>query len=361
MRTTLIAFTLFLVSTVSLGQEPIITGTKVRLKSKVLGEDYSILISLPRNYEKDGNTEGYPVLYVLDGSGYLNMVSEAVKILSAKNGNGVRGMPECIVVGVTSNNRERDMSPKPLDGWLPPSNPMMDPTTIAWGGADKYLEHIESEVIKYVESTYRTRPYRIIMGHSLAGLLAYHAMITKPQLFQTYLIGDPSVWWNDGKNLRNVMAYWKSHPDFKTNLVLFRGAVPKEAWFPVNIEFLDFMNTSKPAGVNYKYIEIQDDLHTTMVFPGVYFAMRDIFKGYRYRFHKDANIKEVRQHYDSLSRHFGYTIPVSEELFDVMQSHWVHQGRNDLAIETCNEWIKDYPMSVSAKNTLEGLKAAKGK
>jgi len=346
------------------GQEPAVTiGLKVQQKSAVLGEDYSILISLPRNYDQQGNANKYPVLYLLDGSGYMAFVSEAVKILSAKNGNGVSGMPECIVVGLTTNNRERDFTPAPAKGWSPPSGPPgSDVSKITWGGADKYLEHIEKEVAQYVESNYRTQPYRIIVGHSLGGLLSYHALATKPQFFQTYIIGDPSVWWNDGATLRSVISYLKDHPAYKANMILFKPPVPRPAWFPVNIEFEDFItSSSKPQQFLWKRIELDNETHSTMVFPGVYLGLRDAFKSYRYQFHKDANVEEARQHYDSLSKAYGFPIKLSEEIFDALRGHWEFQDKDALALATCKEWLKDYPDSPKAQKALEDLSKKKGK
>lgn len=307
-----------LVTLTAYAQETAFTiGTKFQQHSAILNEDYSVYVSLPRNYDKNTG-EKFPVLYLLDGSGYLTFVSEAVKMLSTKNGNGVSGMPECIVVGLTSNNRERDMTPPQVQGWAPPSNPLMDMSKIKWGGADNFLEHIQKEVMPYIEKNYRTQPYRILVGHSLGGLLAFHAMVTRPKMFQSFIIGDPSVWWNDGHNMRTVMKYWKEHPDEKFSLALFRPEVPREYWFPINVEFYNYLNT-KPKNVFFKYVELKDELHGTVVFPGVYLSLRDLYKGYRYKMNPDASIEEAQHHYDSLSNAFGYKIPVSEELIKVLQ------------------------------------------
>ena len=55
------------------------------------------------------------------------------------------------------------------------------------GGADKFLDFIEKEVMPLVESKYRVQPYRVFAGHSFGGLLAIHAFSTRPELFNAYI------------------------------------------------------------------------------------------------------------------------------------------------------------------------------
>ena len=54
-------------------------------------------------------------------------------------------------------------------------------------GADKFLKYLEEELIPAIEAKYHTQPYRVIIGHSLGGLLAMYAFSAKPYLFQAYI------------------------------------------------------------------------------------------------------------------------------------------------------------------------------
>ena len=77
-------------------------------------------------------------------------------------------MPEVIVVGVTNTDRTRDLSPS------------RDPNFPTSGGADRFLDFFEKELVPFVESGYRTAPFRIFAGHSAGGLFALHAMRARP-------------------------------------------------------------------------------------------------------------------------------------------------------------------------------------
>ena len=85
---------------------PIPLGNYRKIHSKVLGENRTLLILLPADYEKSGKT--YPVLYKLDGDegNFIQAVS-ATNYLS----NWMDKVPDPIIVGIANTNRERDMMP----------------------------------------------------------------------------------------------------------------------------------------------------------------------------------------------------------------------------------------------------------
>ncbi len=161
--------------------------TKLTIKSKVLGEDRAILVRTPANY--DTNKRTYPVLYMTDGDAHIDHTSGTLEFL-ARNGR----MSEMIVVGIPNTDRTRDLSPtKPTATLAQLARPQF-PTA---GGADNFLKFIETELIPEIEKTYRTQPYRVLAGHSLGGLFAVHAMITKPDLFNSYVAVSPALNWDN--------------------------------------------------------------------------------------------------------------------------------------------------------------------
>ncbi|MEP7128670.1 MAG: alpha/beta hydrolase-fold protein, partial [Chitinophagales bacterium] len=74
------------------------------IDSKVLSEKCKVFLYLPENY--NSTTQRYPVVYVLDGEYYSSFTADASTLL-AQN----QLAPNCIVIGITSNNRQRDFSP----------------------------------------------------------------------------------------------------------------------------------------------------------------------------------------------------------------------------------------------------------
>jgi predicted alpha/beta superfamily hydrolase len=152
------------------------TVSTLTIKSTVLGEDRRILVRTPGGYET--NKVAYPVMYMTDGDAHMTHTSGSIDFL-ARNGR----MSEAIIVGIPNTDRTRDLSPSK------PSNTGATgaPQTPTAGGANNFLKFIETELIPEIEKRYRVTPYRILEGHSLGGLFAVHAMVSKPDLFNSYI------------------------------------------------------------------------------------------------------------------------------------------------------------------------------
>jgi len=165
-------------------------GQTVQIQSEILKQSRSLTISKPDGY--DSGTDRYPVLYLLDGESNFEYTAAIVRFLADNE-----RIPEMIVVAINSGDvagRTHDLTPPSqaeIDNRFSPGN----------GGGDAFLVFISDELVPYVERNYRTRPYRILVGHSFGGLFAIHTLVTKPKLFNAYIAIDPTVSWNNGAEI----------------------------------------------------------------------------------------------------------------------------------------------------------------
>ncbi|MEP6674074.1 MAG: alpha/beta hydrolase-fold protein [Ferruginibacter sp.] len=309
--------------------------TSFTLTSKILGEQNKVLINLPDDYNK--STEKYPVVYVLDGEYNFSFTSEAVKTLYQSE-----RMPPCIVVGINSSNRERDFTPAGDKNWHPPVEMR------GAGGADKFLDYLEKELVPYVNNNLRTQPYRVIIGHSLGGLLAMYSLSAKPDLFQAYIGLESSLWWNDGAVGKSIMNYFTAHQAYKGKLFWCRVKMPREVWFPINITLADYFEKKHPRGLEYKYMEIDNETHSTMVFPATYFGLRDIFADYFFKLDEKANENSILSYYDALSKKYGYPITIPQQIYNFLWDIEMNSKNYKKAITYGELRIKFYPNSYRA-------------
>jgi uncharacterized protein len=240
------------------------------IDSKVLNEKCKIFIYLPENYIT--SKERYPVVYVLDGEYYFSFTADACVLLAQS-----RLAPDCIVIGITSNNRQRDFSPA-----LDEDSEQTQDLKFA-GGADNFLTYLKMELIPTVDEKYRTLPYRIIIGHSTGGLLAYYSLYKTPDLFQAIVSIDGSTWWNKGKVGRELIDYLGSHPAYKVKIFECRKDIKIPVRFPANVELLTYLEKKRPVGMEYNYLELPNETHGTIVFPGTYYGLKGIFSNYTYK------------------------------------------------------------------------------
>ncbi|HRH44503.1 MAG TPA: alpha/beta hydrolase-fold protein [Pyrinomonadaceae bacterium] len=310
------------------------------INSEILGEPQKVFVSLPKDYEK--NDKKYPVVYLLDGEYNFSFTADAVKTLSAWTNR----IPNSIVIGITSNKRDRDLTTAPDKNWRPPQ-----PIPFA-GGADKFLNYVEKELIPYVEKTYRTQPLRTIIGHSLGGLFAVNAFTTKPNLFRFYILLDSSIWWDDGSVAKRAMTYLNNNPNYKGRIIWIRDKIPHEVWFPINTEFLAFLENKRPAGLSFKFMELENETHSSLVFPGVYLGLREIFSDFAFKFEENTELNAVQSHFAKLSADYGYTVPVPESIYNNLSGQLIYLKKLKEAVATCEFWIKDYPNSSPAFENL---------
>ena len=158
------------------GGQPVVVGKKYSIQSKVLNEERSYSVHLPRDYHND--QQGYPVLYLLDGN-WLALTALAVGTVDYLN--QLAGTPKVIVVGIFNTVRNRDMIPAAV---------VHRPGS---GGSDKFLQFITTELMPHIKKNYRTRPVNILYGGSNAGLLAVYAFLKKPHHFQACLASSPMI------------------------------------------------------------------------------------------------------------------------------------------------------------------------
>ena len=242
----------------------------ITLHSKILNENCKVFVSLPDNY--NSTTTNYPVVYLLDGETFFTFASETAHQLT-KAGT----VPACIVIGITSNNRQRDFT-------TPVDKDSGQPNDISIsGGATKFLEYMEKELIPTVSKKYRAQSYKVIIGHSLGGLFVYHSLYTKPELFQAHISIDGSLWWNKGKVGKSVIEYLSHHPLYKGKIFECRKDITQPVHFPVNIELLNYLDKNRPIRLEYTYLELKNENHATIVYPGILNGLKDVFTSYSYR------------------------------------------------------------------------------
>src|SRR6185437_4590469 len=156
------------------------------------------------------STHVYPVVYQTDAPGHVNEMGSSADFLVANN-----RMPQVIIVAIANTDRTRDLTPTHWNRKLPEGKADPSPTA---GGADKFLDFIQTELIPEVERRYRVAPYKIFAGHSLGGLLAIHALITRPDMFNAYIAVSPALQWDDGHTLHQAQQFFASRPKLNKTL-----------------------------------------------------------------------------------------------------------------------------------------------
>lgn len=178
---------------------------------------YQLFVSLPESYASEPGRR-YPVLYVTDADYAFPVVRSIARRVRDKG----RSLEDFILVGLSyaegddpATSRNRDYTPTPAGG----------PGEYVYGGAEAYRRYLVSHALPFVESRFRTDPSRrILMGHSYGGLLGAHILFTEPSMFTDYVLGSPSLWYDEQHMFAVEQRYAKANRDLPANVFMYIGA-----------------------------------------------------------------------------------------------------------------------------------------
>lgn len=123
--------------------------------------------------------------------------------------------------------RARDLTP--TQAGAPAGVPLSTPP-FGFGGAARYLDALEEDVMPQVEARYGgDRADRTLLGFSFGGLFALYTLFHRPQAFRRYLIVSPSIWWDDRIALDHEHAWAACHDDLPARVFLSVGCEEQSA------------------------------------------------------------------------------------------------------------------------------------
>jgi predicted alpha/beta superfamily hydrolase len=319
--------------------EKIIIGQKIEFHSMVLNENRKILIRLPEGYSD--SKRKYPVMYLLDGEFFFLQASSAVQYLSELGYIRNQPVAQMIVVGIVNVDRNRDYTPT----YAPKQKGGLEfPTS---GGAEKFLAFLKTELFPYVESNYRTQPYRILSGWSLGGLFTVYTYLKQPDYFSAYLAISPSLWWDNDLFVKRAKSYIEQKKISNKKITVTVGTLEGgDIGRSVRDRFIPLMVNKFGKESNFKSIEIPNEVHNYVFYKALYEGLKLLYSDWQLPADSLKNgIKAIDSFYRELSRKYGYTIDVPESAYSNLANYVYNQVSSEAAIEICKLYVKAYPQS----------------
>lgn len=244
---------------------PLVIGETFTIDSKVLSETRRINVYMPPGYSEAAASR-FPVLYMPDG-GMAEDFLHVAGLVQVSVGNGT--MRPFLLVGIENTERRRDMTG-------PTENEEDKKIAPRVGGSAAFRRFIREELMPRVKERYRTTPETAIVGESLAGLFVVETLLLEPDLFDTYIAFDPSLWWNRETLVRGAGERLRARPGLKKELY-FASSDEKGIIEPAQ-RFAEVLGKSAPAGVHWHYEKMPEETHGTIYHPAALRAFRALFK-----------------------------------------------------------------------------------
>ena len=325
--------------------EPVVIGETFQIESKVLAETRTYVVQTPDYYKT--RTDAYPVLVLLDAENNFGYVSGAIHLLSA-NGR----IPAMIVVGINNTDRSRDMTPARSSSATPWKGTV--------GGADKFLSFIADELLPTIDRNYRTRPYRVLIGHSFGGLFAVYTLLNRPEIFNGYVVTSPSLWWDDQALVKAAPAFFAAHQDLQADIYMSMsnegGTMLGGAW-----KLSAALEEAKLPNVRWQFKRFPDEEHGTIPYISTYEGLESIFAGFRIAdpiaLFEEGGLPAFERHYAKVSQRMGYTVPVPARAYGDALSGLAGRGRYAAAEEIGRKMLEIDPKNTWALSALARVAA----
>jgi predicted alpha/beta superfamily hydrolase len=325
----------------------VVVGSKYSIHSELLGETREYWVSLPDSYDLESEShKTYPILIVLDGRSHFRSVSGMHSFMSTSR-SGSRRVPEMIIVGVASTNRERDFTPDKI----------VTRRENETGGGDNFLNFLETEFIPFLNNTYRSSSFKVLMGHSLGGLLVTHAYLKAESTFNAFIAIDPSFGNWDADTMDQKV---ETATDSSLNRFLY---IATANWGTRNLRNRDrhvrfYESLHRRAGSDQFRAQLEyfeDENHGSVPLMAFYNGMSTLFEGYGMTYRDVTSSEQVASHYEVISDRLSHDFKPPEELVNRAGYQMLRQDdekQKASALELFELNASNYPMSFNAFDSL---------
>ena len=216
------------------------------MTSRLTGRTYRITVGLPLGYSAapgerwpfNDTPARWPVIYVLDGNWYFDMVAGIIRPMA-----WCGGTTDAMVVGIgyaedaepmeafreSFTRRDADLTPI-RDEAVQQEMEQAHHRPVPNGDGLNFHRFLKEELIPFIEQTYRADPARrVLAGHSYGGLFALLGLFETPDLFETLIIGSPTLSYGNRFMFQREEAFAQEHKPLPARVYLFVGDLEEDS------------------------------------------------------------------------------------------------------------------------------------
>ncbi len=331
--------------------EKIARNEKAKFHSRVLDEDRTILIHLPKDYAL--SEKKYPVLYVLDAEFFFQQAVSALEFLSELKYINVQPIPQMIIVGIVNVDRNRDYTPTYAPEQAGGS--LVFPTS---GKAERFLEFLKTELFSFIDSNYRTEPFRVLSGWSLGGLITVYTYFEHTHLFSAYLAISPSLWWDGDFYVKKTDTFLSQGQLSTKPLVVTLGAREgADMGRSVRDGFVPKMRKNPGERTAFTFIEIPEEGHSYVPYKAYYEGLLALFADWMMPNEiMNDGFEGIHSFYKRQTEKYGFEIDIPESAYFRLASKYFNEGDKKKAFEIAKEYVSKFSESSYAHYYL-GMRA----
>ncbi|CAM4413774.1 Predicted hydrolase of the alpha/beta superfamily [Pedobacter westerhofensis] len=321
------------------------------INSKVFNAVRKIKVALPVGYNDYPNLEKkYIVAYLFDAQsdGFFNFYKTTANYLAEQG-----YMQQLILVGISSDNRQYEFTPKAQtkEGLK---------SFLKSGGADQLAMHMKNEVLPVIESKYRSISYNIGVGHSLGATFVSYSLLKHPELFNAVIAISPNFQYDNeqivhkldscnDKDIFNHKFLYLAHGNRDYTEEKFKSATTK---------FDSLLNKRNFHGLRWKFKNLDNNNHGTTAMEGIFKGLYELNSQLTLSqsqielFYKSKSfIESVKDYYESASTWSSLKLPFVDDL-NTMGYNCYYSGKNKEAIQIFEWALSIYPSNLNLYDSM---------
>ena len=274
--------------------EDISAGKSYTLTSEIFETSRQLMVSLPDNYDTKG--AGYDVLYLLDGQQWF------LEALSQRNVlNHYEYVPGLIIVGIVTEDA-------PRYGFFAKSQ--------------KLINHLEKEIVPYIDTHFHTSGNRILFGWQFASAFTLRLMAQQPDLFNGWFTASPFP--IQGPVIEGVKESLESGT-LNSSTLVFATSLNENSVEPGAQELAELLNEKAPESLNWHYAKLKHETevsagHRTTPIGTLYQGLRSYYADYPHLefnnledYNEAGGFDYVTNYYQQRGEKYGLPTGVTEE------------------------------------------------
>lgn len=244
---------------------PLSIGETFTMESKILGETRRINVYAARAWDVKPEAP-LPVLFMLDGGVAEDFIHTA-GLLQISVASLV--MRSFMLVGIENTQRRRDMT-------APTENPEDRKIAPVVGGSAAFRRFIREELMPQVQARYNTTGETALIGESLAGMFVLETFLQAPEMFDTFIAIDPTLWWNNRHILNTAGAALRARERLDKTLFIATSGEKGQPELARQLE--GTLSGAAVQGLRWQMLPMPEETHMTIGHPAAMRAFRAVFK-----------------------------------------------------------------------------------
>jgi uncharacterized protein len=351
LSTFILTVTLLQISNAQSPGKPIVIGTIESMYSSILKEERKLWIYVPQgNREK----QRYPVMYLLDAESNFNSAAAIIRKMGGR-------WPEMIIVGIANTDRNRDLTPTATADYK------------RSGGGENFMHFIKDELIQHIDSLYPTTSYRFFSGHSLGGLAVANVFANHPELFNAYIIIDPTLTFDDHKLLREIektiaskkftnqslfLGIANNLPPGMDTLTARKDTSKSTLFYRSHLRFVQALQGVPVSSLRRKFQFYPGEGHGTVQLIAEYDGLHFLFDYYQFKLSTLMNNPAINgdsaiiAHFKNISAKLGYTVLPPQGMVNEAGYFYLGIKNYDRAYQLFKLNIDNFPKSSNAYDSM---------